>query len=197
MAPQPQAARRKPAAVSRARCGASIFPPRLGSVDSRLLCWFDTGEEGRGPSAIEFRRDSYICSFGNDQIFVEENGADGSAYLDWLAARIQQFPEGHVHAWQGDAIVGQIEMIIGSRGGYINLFYLRPESRGQGLGGELHAYAVALLRRYRVTVAGLSVSPTNEPAVRYYQRHGWLDRGPRPGAPHVHEMELAISYSGD
>jgi ribosomal protein S18 acetylase RimI-like enzyme len=148
-----------------------------------------------GALAIEFRRDSYVCSFGNDQIFVEENGADGSAYLDWLRARIEQFPEGHVHAWQGDAIVGQIEMIVGSRGGYINLFYLRHESRGHGLGGELHAYAVALLRRYRVGVAGLSVSPTNERAVRYYQRHGWLDRGPRPGAPHVHEMELEISYS--
>jgi hypothetical protein len=46
-------------------------------------------------------------------------------------------------------------------------------------------------------VAGLSVSPTNERAVRYYQRHGWLDRGPRPGAPHVHEMELVISYGDE
>lgn len=174
------------------------------------------GEEGRAPSAqmpspelkfhaidlarhgalaIEFRRDSYVCSFGNDQIFVEENGADGRAYLDWLTARIEQFPEGHVHAWQGDAIVGQIEMIIGSRGGYINLFYLRPESRGHGLGDVLHAYAVELMRRYRVGAVGLSVSPTNERAVRYYRRHGWLDRGPRPGAPHVHEMELVLAGS--
>lgn len=174
----------------------------------------NTGEEGRAPSAqmpspqltflaidldrhgalaIEFRRDSYVCSFGNDQIFIEENGPDGGAYLDWLRERVKQFPEGHVHVWQGDTIVGQLEMIIGTHGGYINLFYLRPESRGCGLGDELHAYAVALLRRYRVGVAGLSVSPTNERAIRYYRRHGWLDRGPRPGAPHVHELELVIS----
>jgi ribosomal protein S18 acetylase RimI-like enzyme len=146
-----------------------------------------------GALAIQFRRDSYVCSFGNDDIFVEENGADGSGYIAWLAARIVQFPEGHVHAWQGDGVVGQVEMIVGPRGGYINLFYLRPESRGRGLGDELHAYAVALLRRHRVGVAGLSVSPTNARAVRYYQRHGWLDRGPRPGAPHVHEMELVLA----
>jgi ribosomal protein S18 acetylase RimI-like enzyme len=145
-----------------------------------------------GALAIDFRRDSYVCSFGDDALFVEENGADGSGYLAWLDARVQQFPEGHVHAWQGEAIVGQIEMIIGSHGGYINLFYLRPESRGRGLGDELHAYAVALLRRYGVAIAGLSVSPTNQRAVRYYRRHGWLDRGPRPGAPHVHEMELVV-----
>lgn len=134
-----------------------------------------------------------MCSFGNDQIFVEENGADASGYIEWLEARLAQFPAGHVHAWQGDEIVGQIEMIIGPRGGYINLFYLRPESRGQGLSDELHDYAVALFRRHGVGLAGLSVSPTNLRAVRYYQRHGWRDRGPRPGAPHVREMELIIT----
>jgi ribosomal protein S18 acetylase RimI-like enzyme len=146
-----------------------------------------------GAIAVDFRRDSYVCSFGNDAIFVEENGADGSGYLAWLAARLEHFAEGHVHAWQGDSIVGQIEMIIGPRGGYVNLFYLRPDARGHGLGDALHAYAVALLGRHRVGLAGLSVSPTNTRAIRYYQRHGWLDRGPRPGAPHVHEMELVLT----
>lgn len=154
---------------------------------------FHTIDVGRHfAEAVAFRRDSYVCSFGNDAIFIAENGADGSGYLHWLAGRVQQFPEGHVHAWQGDAIVGQLEMIIGSRGGYINLFYLRPESRGRGLGDELHDYALALLRSHGVGLAGLSVSPTNGRAVRYYQRHGWEDRGPRPGAPHVHEMELVV-----
>jgi len=145
-----------------------------------------------GALAVEFRRDSYVCSFGSDQIFVEENGADGRGYLDWLRLRLQQFPEGHVHTWLGEEIVGQIEMIIGPRGGYINLFYLRPDARGHGLGDELHDYAVAVLQRQRVGVAGLSVSPTNVRAVRYYERHGWRNLGPRPGAVHVHELELAI-----
>jgi ribosomal protein S18 acetylase RimI-like enzyme len=142
--------------------------------------------------AIDFRRDSYVCSFGNDNIFVEENGADGSGYATWLEARVKQFPEGHVHAWQGSTIVGQVELIIGAHGGYINLLYLRPESRGQGLGDQLHDYAVALFRSRRVGYVGLSVSPSNARAIRFYQRHGWTDRGPRPGAPHVHELELTV-----
>lgn len=142
--------------------------------------------------AVAFRRDSYVCSFGSDQLFVEENGNDGRGYLEWLEARVERFPEGHVHAWRGDDIIGQIEMMIGPRGGYINLFYLRPDARGLGFGPPLHDYALGLLQRHDVAVAGLSVSPTNARALGYYQRHGWQDTGPRPGAPHVHELSLLI-----
>jgi ribosomal protein S18 acetylase RimI-like enzyme len=141
---------------------------------------------------IAFRRDSYVCSFGSDQLFDEENGADARGYIEWLADRIQQFPEGHVHVWQRAQIIGQIEMILGPRSGYINLFYLRPDARGLGLGGALHDYAVALLQRHHLALAGLSVSPTNQRAIKYYHRHGWRDKGPRAGAPHVHELELRV-----
>lgn len=145
-----------------------------------------------GALSVGFRRDSYVCSFGSDALFVEENGADGQGYLQWLSERVAQFPEGHVHAWLEGEIVGQIEMVIGPTSGYVNLFYLRPDARGRGLGDELHAYAVALLRRHGVSVAGLSVSPTNERALKYYERNGWKDLGARAGAGHVHEMELRV-----
>jgi ribosomal protein S18 acetylase RimI-like enzyme len=142
---------------------------------------------------VAFRRDSYVCSFGSDRLFIEENGADAHGYIEWLAARIAQFPEGHVHVWQRAQIIGQIEMMLGPSSAYINLFYLRPDARGRGLGSALHAYAVDLLQRHDISVAGLSVSPTNQRAIKYYQRHGWKDQGPRAGAPHVHELELHIS----
>lgn len=141
---------------------------------------------------VAFRRDSYVCSFGSDQLFIEENGADAHGYIEWLGARIAQFPEGHVHVWQRAQIIGQVEMTISPSAGYINLFYLRPDARGLGLGGALHDYAVALLQRHHIPVAGLSVSPTNQRALKYYQRHGWRDQGPRAGAPHVHELELRV-----
>jgi ribosomal protein S18 acetylase RimI-like enzyme len=141
---------------------------------------------------VAFRRDSYVCSFGSDRLFIEENGADGQGYIEWLTARIAQFPEGHVHVWQRAEIIGQIEMTIAPSHGYINLFYLRPDARGLGLGGALHEYAVALLQRHQVPIAGLSVSPTNQRALKYYQRHGWRDQGPRAGAAHVHELELRV-----
>jgi ribosomal protein S18 acetylase RimI-like enzyme len=142
--------------------------------------------------SVAFRRDSYVCSFGSDRLFVEENGADARGYIEWLAARIVQFPEGHVHVWLRGQIIGQIEMTIGPQTGYVNLFYLRPDARGLGIGGALHDYAVAILQRYHVPLAGLSVSPTNQRAIKYYQRHGWRDQGPRAGAPHVHELELRV-----
>jgi ribosomal protein S18 acetylase RimI-like enzyme len=148
--------------------------------------------ERDGALSVAFRRDSYVCSFGSDALFVEENGADGRGYLEWLRDRVIHFPDGHVHAWRGPDIVGQIEMVIGPTSGYINLFYLRPDARGQGLGEQLHAYAVALLQRRGVRVAGLSVSPTNDRALRYYERHGWRDLGARAGADHVHEMVLVV-----
>lgn len=180
-----------------------------GRQPAALLCCIGVGEVTRkGPNerlhfrpidvgrhgelAVSFRRDSYVCSFGSDALFVEENGADGSGYLEWLSARVLHFPEGHVHAWRGERIVGQLEMVIGPASGYINLFYLRPDARGCGFGEQLHDYALALLRRHGVRVAGLSVSPTNHRALRYYERHGWRDLGARAGAGHVHEMQLAV-----
>lgn len=154
---------------------------------------FQTIDLGRHLAlAIDFRRDSYVCSFGSDELFVEENGADARGYIEWLEARVVSYPEGHVHVWRGDEIIGQLEMIVGPSTGYINLFYLRPEARGIGLGDALHRYAVELLQQRQITSAGLSVSPTNRRAMKYYQRHGWRDLGPRPGAPHVHELELSI-----
>src|SRR5688572_11753690 len=155
---------------------------------------------------IAFRRDSYIVSFGDDRIFNDENGADGSGYIEWLADRIARFPEGHVHVWRGADIIGQLEIIVSPSSGYVNLFYLKPEERGYGHGSALHEYAVALFRRHRVRVAGLSVSPTNQRALRYYARHGWRDLGPRAGAAHVHDkigrascrerVEIAVCAGG-
>ena len=162
--------------------------------DSTLrFCTIDLGRHLA--LAIDFRRDSYVCSFGSDALFVEENGADARGYVEWLESRVVRYPAGHVHVWQGDEVIGQVEMIVGPSSGYINLFYLRPEARGLGHGDALHRYAVDLLQQHQVASAGLSVSPTNQRAMKYYQRHGWRDLGPRPGAPHVHELELSIASS--
>jgi GNAT superfamily N-acetyltransferase len=145
---------------------------------------------------IEFRRDSYIVSFGDDRIFNEENGADGSGYIEWLSERIARFPEGHVHVWRGEDIIGQLEIIVSPSSGYVNLFYLVAKERGLGHGRTLHEYTVGLFQRHRVRVAGLSVSPTNGRALRYYARNGWRDLGPRAGAPHVHDMALLVPSTG-
>jgi ribosomal protein S18 acetylase RimI-like enzyme len=138
--------------------------------------------------SVRFRRDSFACSFTDPERFDRENGPDGRVYLDWLAARIAEFPQGFIHAWLKDEIVGQIEMR--PRGsppiGYINLFYLIPTLRGTGLGESLHRYALSVF----AGTLQLSVSPSNGRAIAFYRKHGWKDLGPRPGHADVHLMEL-------
>jgi ribosomal protein S18 acetylase RimI-like enzyme len=145
---------------------------------------------------IAFRRDSYVCSFGDDRRFEEENGPGGDGYLSWLRERIATYPVGHVHLWQGDTIAGQIEMSIREAGSaYVNLFYLAPAARGTGLGDALHAYAVELLLRERVETAHLSVSPSNARALRYYTKHGWRDLGAISQHPEVNWMRWSAPAS--
>ena len=144
---------------------------------------------------IAFSRDAQICSFGNDRRFVAENGADGHGYLRWLAGRVAQFPQGHVHAFRGDQLVGQVEMIVPAAyapaSGYVNLFYLVSEARGLGLGSVLHEHALAVAREHGARVLRLSVSAGNLPAWRFYQRHGWRDLG-LDAERGVHLFELAL-----
>jgi ribosomal protein S18 acetylase RimI-like enzyme len=141
--------------------------------------------------AVALRRDSYVCSFGSDEAF-------GSAdeYLAWLAERIAQQPAGHVHVWDGAAIIGQLEMSTLQSTpvrGYVNLFYLVPEARGRGLGDALHEYFLRFMRTGGAHVARLSVSPNNTRALAYYRKHGWRDLGPRSDDSTVHLMELVVA----
>ena len=58
---------------------------------------------------VAFQRDSFICSFGKDGFF-NEAGPNGVNYIERLRLRTTKFPDGYVHIWLGDKIVGQIEM---------------------------------------------------------------------------------------
>jgi ribosomal protein S18 acetylase RimI-like enzyme len=145
---------------------------------------------------VAFRRDSYKCSFGKDGFFNEE-GPDGVHYIEWLRLRKAKFPDGYVHAWHSDRIIGQMEMQIleEPRRGYVNLFYLIEEMRGAGVSGELQDYAMDFMRRHRVQIAQLSVSPTNPRALAFYRKHGWRDLGLRTGRDNVNLMECDVPAS--
>jgi len=142
---------------------------------------------------VQFRRDSFLCSFGIDG-FLGEAGPNGTHYLERLKNRQSRFPDGYVHVRWHDRIVGQIEMQIleEPRIGYVNLFYLIPEMRGTGAGTLLHAYAIAFCQRHGVRVMRLSVSPTNLRAMAFYRKHGWRDLGPRPGRENMNLMECIV-----
>jgi RimJ/RimL family protein N-acetyltransferase len=65
--------------------------------------------------------------------------------------------------------IGQIELQIvnyeGKDIGYVYLFYLTPEKRGQGYGLQLLAYAESFFHKHQVNEYHLRVSPTNQLAV--------------------------------
>jgi GNAT superfamily N-acetyltransferase len=145
-------------------------------------------------TCIAFRRDSFVCSFGTDEAFFEESGPDGAGYIHWLSERIEELPEGCVHVWDGETIIGQMEMCVREdpKIGYINLFYLVPSERGGGAGDQLHDYALQVFRRLNISRLQLSVSPANSRAMAYYRKHGWEDMGPRPDHKEVNLMELLI-----
>jgi ribosomal protein S18 acetylase RimI-like enzyme len=102
--------------------------------------------------------------------------------------------------WQGTEIVGQIEIrrdpAVSNRG-HVVLFYLIPRVRGSGIAEDLHHYAMELLTQAGIRTAWLRVTLSNTRAVRYYARHGWLDRGPDPEHPETNRMERHVEGSNE
>ena len=163
-----------------------------------LLSFETIDLERHRDACIKHRRDSYVVSFADGhERFEAENGPDGHGYIEWLESRINDLPEGCVHAWLNDVIVGQIESRVrDDHTGYVNLFYLIPSARGRGLGRELHAYAISLFSSLDIAVARLTVSVENERAMGYYRHLGWRDMGFRPGRNDSCLFEIAIEDVG-
>ncbi len=150
-------------------------------------------------TAIAFRADSFRCSFGSAERFYEADGKGHERYLVWMRQLMQSIPGSCVHVWNGGTIVGQIEMnrFKGDpEMGYVHLYYLVPAYRNRGLGRRLDEYATEFLRGFGFRAARLSVSPTNQQAMRFYLKNGWRDLGPRPGHPEVHIMDKNLVASG-
>ncbi|MBD2249326.1 hypothetical protein [Nostoc sp. FACHB-888] len=87
---------------------------RFGTVRGQDLC-------------VQFRADSFICSFGSATRFYKKDGSGSEEYLQWLRQRITEILNSCVHVWKEEQIIGQIEMMRcqhDSSVGYVNLFYL-------------------------------------------------------------------------
>jgi ribosomal protein S18 acetylase RimI-like enzyme len=108
-----------------------------------------------------------------------------------------EIPNSCVHVWKEDQIIGQIEMMLWKRDssvGYVNLFYLTPEFRGHGFGQQLDRHATHFFKHLGCQSAHLNVSPTNQVAMRFYLKHGWVDLGQREDDPEVHYLEKKYGW---
>lgn len=150
-------------------------------------------------TAIVFRADSFLCSFGSAERFYEADGKGHERYLVWLRERMNALPGSCVHVWSGETVIGQIEVGRFKNDpamGYVNLYYLVQAYRNRGLGRHLDEYATAFLRGIGFRASRLNVSPTNEQAMRFYLKSGWRDLGPSAAHPQVHVMEKELVASG-
>jgi GNAT superfamily N-acetyltransferase len=152
----------------------------------------DLGEHAE--LCVEFRLDSYVCSFGTTDKFYVDNGS-AQGYLDWLRAKMQELPGSCVHLWQGADIIGQLELERSPAGpeiGYVNLYYLVTEARGCGVSRRLDDYVCGFYANLGLNQARLNVSPSNDRAIRHYEKHGWQNRGPDPRHPELLLFEKVI-----
>jgi len=142
-----------------------------------------------------FRREMYAASFGTSEGVEEEMGDDDALYLAQLRAKIAQLAEGNVHLWRGERIVGQAEMRLLDEEpevGYVSLFHVAADCRGEGLGRVLHEHAVDVFRRRGLRLMRLSVSVSNARAIAFYRKLGWIAIGTRPNKEPMAIMEYPL-----
>ena len=120
--------------------------------------------------AVEAYVDACRASYGDETSFPGR-----ARHLAWLRSRVEEFPEGHVLALLDGRCVGEMELQVpyGLTSGYVNLYYVVPEFRGQGFGRRMHDYAERYFRSWEANVIHLHVSPTNEPATAFYRSLGY------------------------
>lgn len=142
---------------------------------------------------LRFTEDMFQMTQGSTQAFHGADGKGAERYLQWLAQGAQTLPGSMLHVWQGERIVGQLEMSqLQAQVGYLHLFYLASAYRHQGLGQALHEHVLAFFQGLGCTQLRLSVWTNNVPALRFYLLNGWQDIGPREGMPGVNRFERAL-----
>jgi diamine N-acetyltransferase len=124
---------------------------------------------------LQYRQDSYFCSFQSLEGFAESVGENGLDYRHKMLARSNDPRWGYFHVYMQERIVGQIEFKTYShleQIGYVHLFYLEPSLRGKGLFKQLHQFVVQQMTV--CTGAVLAVARENHVALQAYQKQGWI-----------------------
>jgi ribosomal protein S18 acetylase RimI-like enzyme len=122
---------------------------------------------------MAFRRDAWLVSYGSIDGFSE---LETAAWFELLA---RLHPSSFLHVWLAGQVIGQIEYRSpitwedNTVGGYVNLFYLLPSHRGQGLGQMMHDCVIHDLRLKEVRSVRLRVIVGNTIALRFYAKQGW------------------------
>ena len=104
----------------------------------------------------------------------------------------KEFPDGVLHIWEEEEIIGQLEFAYAKKNGHINLYYLHPRYRRRGYGKVAHEHVICTLQSYGCETAMLRVSPENTQAISFYKKLGWKDLGHDQGYSHVHRFIINL-----
>lgn len=148
-------------------------PADMSDLDLRFAPLTDINEY------IRYRKDAWELIYGSLQ------GFDGSGF--WLDAQNTMGPDPNamVVGYLGRTPVGMIQLSPHrdkNKGvGYIPFIYLREEFRHRGLGIQLIGHAVSFYRNLGRKKLQLSVAPTNEKAIAFYEKFGFTAVGKNKG----------------
>lgn len=146
---------------------------------------------------LAFIRDTHLCSFGSMEGFRDGNGRSEERFIERVRTRLAEEPGSCLHVWRNGGIVGQLHLgrFVDPTIGYINMFYVSPGWRGTGVASAMEDYACSYLQARGFQSAYLSVAAQNHRAIRFYEKQGWTDLGPRPDKPGTHNMEKRFALS--
>ena len=152
------------------RAGGRILPLPVIAAPALTFRTIDPDSKTDADLAVAAYLDACRASYGDDAAFPGRR-----RHLDWLRSRVEEFPDGHVLAFDGSAYVGQLELQVpyGLTTGYVNLYYVAEGSRGKGYGRRLHEYADRYFRSWEANRVELHVSPLNRPALGFYRHMGY------------------------
>lgn len=83
-------------------------------------------------------------------------------------------------AEQGDKVIGFIGMTVSFHEGEIDKVMVDPDCQGRGVGDALMKALLELGAENGVSSYTLEVRVSNQPAIRLYEKHGFLGEGVRP-----------------
>lgn len=153
-----------------------IFP-RPGEGPGLVFAPYDTGR-GRD-RYLDCYRDAWRIAHGSLA------GFDPDACWRGALLRAREDPTSLAAAWLGETFAGVLAMDdrrgAGRGIGWLAFFYIVPDLRGRGCGRALLGYGEDRCRRLGRRALRLTVAPGN-PALGFYQKHGFVPVGTEPGA---------------